>query len=225
MKNVFAILIFSLALNWSFAQKVDISEAARAMNSGTYNSFLFELPDVSKKEAEDDWKKFMGDFKAKTKYDRKSKLWFTDDAKMPRLSDNTVDVYARIIEDSHPNKRTSVIVWFDLGGAYVNSEMDSAKGIYAHEILAEYGMITSKHHAESIVKAEEKTLSKFEGDLKKLEKDNDDYYKAIEKAKETIAKMEKNIQINELDRKNKADEIEEQKGVVFEAKDNLKKFN
>lgn len=32
-----------------------------------------ELPDVDKKEAEDNWKDFMGDFKAKTKYDRKTR--------------------------------------------------------------------------------------------------------------------------------------------------------
>ena len=225
MKNSIAFLAFILFALPMFAQSIDIDEASRAMNNGTYNSFLFELPDVSEKEAEDDWKAFMKDFKAKTKYDRKSKLWLAEEAQMPRLSDNPVSVYARILEDSNPNKRTSVIVWFDLGESYASSELDEKKGAYAKEILIEYGITASKHHAEAIVKTEEKTLDKLEGDLKKLRNDNDDYHKAIEKAKDTIAKMEKNIEINEQDQKNKEKDIDNQKKVVVEAKDHARKFN
>ena len=43
--------------------------------------------------------------------------------------------------------------------------------------------------------------------LKKLEKDNRDYHKKIEEAKELIAKMEKNIEQNEIEQKNKVSEI------------------
>ena len=46
----------------------------------------------------------------------------------------------------------------------------------------------------------------------------------IEKAKDTIAKMEKNIEINEQDQKNKEKDIDNQKKVVVEAKDNVRKF-
>ena len=225
VKKLTAIYFFVLIATTTFAQGIEISEAARSMNSGTYNSFLFELPDVTKKEAEADWKKFMSDFKAKTKYDRKTELWFADDAKMPRLSDNTIDVYASIIEDSNPKKGTTIIVWFDLGGAFVSSASSTEQGDYALDILSDYGMLTSKHHAEAIVKAEEKILSKLEGDLKKLRKDNDAYHKAIEKAKDTIAKMEKNIEINEQDQKTKEKEIDGQKKVVVGAKENVKQFN
>ena len=225
MRNLSIIFIFMFCASSGFAQRVDISEAARSMNNGTYNSFLFELPDVVKKEAEDNWKDFMGDFKAKTKYDRKNKIWFSDDAQMPRLSDNTVDVYARIIEDSNPKRQTTVIVWFDLGGAYLSSETDKTKGAYAHEILLEYGMTTSKHHAEAIVKDQEKELDDLERDLKKLRSDNADYRKSIEKAKETILEMEKKIEINEQDQGKKEEEIGQQKEAVAGAKEYAKKFN
>jgi len=225
MKNRITFLAFILFTLPLFAQNIDIDEAPRAMNNGTYNSFLFELPDVSKNEAEDDWKAFMKDFKAKTKFDRKSKLWFSEEAQMPRLSSTPIGVYARILEDSNPNKRTSIIVWFDLGDSYVTSEEDKEKGAYAKDILHEYGMTTSKHHAEAIVKEEEKVLSKLENDLKKLKNDNSDYHKAIEKAKDTIAKMEKNIEINEQDQKNKEQDIVAQEKVVVVVKDNVKKFN
>lgn len=225
MKNLIAILILTLATNFTFAQNIEISEAARAKDNGTYNSYLFELPDVSKKQAEDDWKDFMKNYKGKTKYSRKAKLWNSTGSKMPRLSDGTVNVSAKIIEDNNPNKRTSVIVWFDLGDSYVNGEMDKAKSDYAHEILTEYALTTSKHHAQEIVKEEEKRLKDLEKDLNKLEKDNKDYHNDIDKAKEGIAKNEKNIEVNELDQKNKQKEIEAQKAALDTAKEEVKKFN
>lgn len=225
MKNVIAILFLALTTNFAFAQNIEISEAARAKDNGTYNSYLFELPDVSKKGAESDWKDFMKNFKGKTKYSRKTKLWNSTGAKMPRLSDGTVNVSAKIIEDNNPNKRTSVIVWFDLGDSYVNGEMDSIKSAYAHEILTEYALTTSKHHAQEIVKDEEKRLKNLEKDLSKLEKNNKDYHKDIDKAKESIAKNEKNIEINILDQQNKNKEIEAQKVAVETAKEEVKKFN
>lgn len=225
MKNLIALLVFTLTATFTFAQNIEISEAPRAKDNGTYNSYLFELPDVGKKQAENDWKDFMKVFKGKTKYSRKAKLWGTTNAKMPRLSDGTVNVYSKIIEDSNPNKRTSVIVWFDLGDSYVNGETDSLKSAYAHEILTEYALTTSKHHAQSIVKEEEKRLKDLEKDLDKLEKDNREYHKDIDKAKESIAKNEKNIEVNELDQKNKVKEIEAQKAAIESAKENVNKFN
>lgn len=225
MKSILTLLIFMAYTMTSFAQHIDISEAARAKDNGTYNSFLFELPDVSIKETESDWKDFMRSFKAKTKYNRKAKIWTTENARIPRLSDVPVNIFAKVIEDSNPNKRTSVIVWFDLGDNYLNTETDSLKGAYAYEILTEYALTTSKHHAQEIVKEQEKMLKNLEGDLNKLEKDNKNYHKDIDKAKESISKNEKNIEINELDQKNKAKEIEAQKVAVASAKNKVSEFN
>lgn len=226
MKILITTIVFSLIFSWSFAQQIEISEAPRAKEGGTFNSYLFELPDVSKKEAIDNWQKFIGNFKGgKTKYNKRSKLYFSANAKMPRFSDSTVDVYAKIIEDNNPNKRTTVIIWFDLGDSYVSMDADSLKGKYAIEVLAEYAMLTSKYHAQEIVKEEEKRLAELKKDLQKLEKDNKNYYQEIEKAKESIAKNEKNVEVNELDQKNKTQELKEQIKAVENAKENVKQFN
>lgn len=225
MKNLIAFLTFNLITFLAFAQTIEISEAARAKDNGTYNSYLFELPDVSDREAEDDWKNLMKDYDSKAKYTRREKIWTAENAKLPGLSDGTVTVYARIIEDSNPNKRTSVIVWFDLGDGYVNTESDTAKSDYAKQFLTEYAVTTSKHHAQAIVAEEEKQLQGLEKDLNKLERNNSGYHKDIDKAKESIAKNEKNIEVNELDQKNKAKEIAAQKTALVLAKANEKKFN
>lgn len=225
MKSLIVILVFFLTITFAFAQHIEISEAARAKDNGTFNSYLFELPDVSKKEAESDWKDFIKAFKSKAKYNRKSNIWTAENAKMPRLSETTLNVYTKIIEDSNPNKKTSVIVWFNVGDGYINAKADNVKSAYAHEILTEYALTTSKHHAQEIVKDEENQLKKMEKDLEKLKKDNTNYYKNIDKAKEDISKNEKNIEVNELDQRNKEKEIEAQRSSLGMAKENVKKFN
>lgn len=225
MRKTTLILSLVFAACSLFAQQIAISEAPRAKENGTYNSYLFELPDVSQETATKDWTKFMSSFKGKTKYVRKTKLHFTDNAKMARLSDGTVDVYARILQDKNPEKRTSVIVWFDLGDNYVSSESDRSKSNYVYDILTEYAVMVSKNHAEMILGEEEDVLKKLEKELSKLEKDNKTYRKEIEQAKESITKNEKNIEVNELDQKNKRKAIETQKSVVGEAKAGVAKFN
>lgn len=225
MKNLIAVLVFVFTTSFTFAQTMDISEAPRAKENGTYNSYLFELPDVGKDGAVKDWEKFMANFKGKTKYNRKAKLYVTENAKMPRLSDGTVDVYARILEDKNPNKRTSVIVWFELADSYVNSESDEQKGEYAKEILTEYGMLTSKHQAQSVLSKEEDRMADLEKRMSKLKKQNKDMLKEIEKAKESLSKNEKGVEVNNLDQKNLVVEMDLQKDIIDRAKENLKKFN
>jgi len=168
MKNLIIIIVFVCTNSMSFGQSFEISEAPRTKNNGTYNSFFFELPDVDKDQVKKDWEKFMKSYKGKTKYNRKAKLFITEKAKIAQLSDVPVIVYTKILEDKNPDKQISLIVWFDLGDTYVDSKTDEIKGSYVHQILTEYAMSTSKTFAESIVKEEEKRLSKMEKDLKKL---------------------------------------------------------
>ncbi|MEO1629104.1 MAG: hypothetical protein AAFV25_28420, partial [Bacteroidota bacterium] len=222
MKESIAVFVFLLTASLAFGQSVDISEAPRTKDGETHNSFLFSLPDVSKKEAEKDWKSFMGDFKGgKTKYDKKKKLYVTDDAKMPDLSRNPVDVYASIVESGGDSKTSTITVWFDMGDRFVDSKDDSEKGTYIHGIMTKYAMTASKNHASSVMKMEEKRLSELEKQMKKLKGDNKDYRSAIEKAKKTIAKNEKKIETNEVDQAKKAKEIEMQKKAVSGAKVNV----
>ncbi|MEM9918370.1 MAG: hypothetical protein AAF990_09765 [Bacteroidota bacterium] len=225
MKNITMIFAFLLTAICVNAQSFDISEAPRAKDDGVHNSFMIELPDVSSKEAADQWAKSLKSFKAKTKKQRKSNIWLTDDAKMPKLSNGSVDVYAQIVESSEPSKRTSVTVWFDMGSAYASSEEDSLKGTYIKELLTDFGMKASKQRAQAIFKMEEKKLSDLEKDLKKLKKANKDYQSAIEKAKDTISKNEKNIEKNKLDQQNKSKEIEVQNATLKLAKEQVDKFN
>lgn len=230
MKNLMLLVIAFFVTQTAFAQMQakgvsempTIEETEKTMSKGTNAAFFIMIDGTSKGDLEKEWKDFTKDFKAKAKQDRKSKEWLADDAKISSLSDNAVDVYADIRYES--KDVSSIYVWFDLGGAFVNSETHAEAATEAEKILQKFVVQVYKHQAEDVLKSEEKALSSLEKDLKKLEKDNQDYHKKIEEAKELIAKMEKNIETNVEDQKKKGVEIDTQKEVVKTAGEHVKDF-
>lgn len=230
MKKIIFLTSFLLVATISFAQMQtkgvtelpSIEEGEKTMSKGANTAFLIMIDGLSKGDLEKEWKDFTKDFKAKAKQDRKSKEWLSDDAKITTISDNTIDIYADIRYESKEN--SAIYVWFDLGGAFVNSETHNEKAIEAKKVLQKFVVQVYKHQAEDALKGEEKTLSGLEKDFKKLEKDKNDYLKKIEEAKETIAKMEKNIEVNEADQQKKLEEISGQKQNVSTAVDKVKAF-
>jgi hypothetical protein len=226
MKFLLTTIVILFSIFNSYSQTVEISEAPRAIENSTYNSFLFEIVGADKDFVINEWEDFIKkSFKTKTKKDKASGLLLSGDAKMPELSGNRVNIYTRFLEDKSPIQKTSVIVWFSLGNEnYVSTEANSNKGTYVHQLLTEFAIKTKRKQAEIIVKAEEKTLSELEKNLKDLEKDNKEYQKEIDKAKEIISKNEKNIKANELEQKKKNGEIKTQKEVLQKAKGAVKKL-
>lgn len=231
MKKLIIILLVVASSIATYAQTQEkgaislpsIQELEKTMSKGTNNAFVITLEGISKKNVESEWKDFSKQFKAKAKKDRKTKEWLSDDAKVVRISDNTVDIYADINEGR--NESSAIAIWFDLGGAYVNSTTNEESAKEVQKILQQFVINVYKHQAEGFVKVEEKTLASFEKDFKKLEKDKKDYLKKIEDAKATIAKMEKNIEVNEVDQQKKLGEISEQKEVVTTAIKYVKAFD
>ena len=67
MKNLSLTIISLLIFTCAQAQIVEINEEIRPLKSDCFNSYMLELQDVSKKGAEEDWKTFMADYKARTK--------------------------------------------------------------------------------------------------------------------------------------------------------------
>ena len=223
MKNLFVLLVFTLIATFAEAQNIEISEAPRNMGSSMENSFSFELPDVTLESTVDQWEKWMKAHKAKTKYDRKQKLYTSTKAQMPKLSNDPINIYASIIGDKKGKEGVAMIVWFEDNGSFISTTEESNDDA-ANKLLTEFALSTSKHHAQSIVDAELKKLEQLEKEMTKLIKDNRNYNKAIEKAKDTIAKNEKNIEINEQDQKKKEAAIEAQKQAVQKAKDYVKTY-
>ena len=214
MKNLILIFLITI-LHISVNAQVQVNEGSKSMVEGTYNAYTIILENVEPDAAEDVWKDFMKDFKAKVKKDKKSQIHFSDNVQMPSISSNPVDVYASITGEKGGS--TTVSVWFDTGSGYVNSIDMKVQSETASDMISEYGTKVMKKHTEGIQKKEEEMLKDLNKDAKKLADKNKDLRDDIAKAKANILKWEKELEQNEDDIKKKAKDIEKQEEMVKEA--------
>lgn len=227
MKQITLLLAFFLMTTFSFAQmhhlydSYNIMEEEKSMSKGFNNGFTIRLIGSTSKMAEDVWKGYVKNYGGKTKKDRKLGEFFTDDAKIRDISDNTVDVYASF---SNADTFTVANVWFDLGGAYLSTEAHSEQSPGAEAFIKAYAFEVGKEVAKEDLKAQEKYMKELQKDLKDLEKDNEGYHKKIEEAKKLIAEMEKNIEVNLENQETKKEEIKVQQDVVKQAESELGKY-
>ena len=201
-------------LSWA-----QVSESKEGMSQGVKNALHIMLPNTTEKLVEDVWKDYMKEYKAKPKYDRKAKEHFSDDAEITSIGgSNTVDVYARIEERSGDVDFT---LWFDLGGAYLNSDEHSAKYREAEEFLMEFALKVARTKTNEELEEEEKLLKGLESDLNRLERENERFHKEIEKAKERIAQAERDIETNLQEQEKMRKMVQEQTKKVTEVKKKL----
>ena len=191
MKKSIGVFIFILI--YSIVNAQTIQEAAKSMSKGLNNSYTIELPQTKKSEAEDVWKKFMKEYKAKTKWNKKTKEWFSDDAEIESMSENTVDLYTTFVDHKD---MTLMTVWYDLGGAYMSSKTHPKSYPAVEQMLTEYALSVSTGLAQALIDAKAKEVEEVEKEVKKLEKENKSLAEKIEDAKKSIAKMETEIKEN-----------------------------
>lgn len=226
MKNLFLnILTFLLFSNLSFAQKKYevIQDHNSTMSQGIYTALVLEIKGVDKKELQKDWSKFIKNYKAKTKKVKKHKEQLSKGAKILSISPNPINIYTNF-EYNKSRKTTTANFWYQLGDGFLNPETHPSEYGRIVEFLQQFAQSVDKRLASEEVEKEEKVYKKLADELKKLEKDNKSYLKKIEEAKETIAKMERNLASNKKDQNKKQEEIANQEQVIGSAKKTLAKF-
>lgn len=226
-------LILAFILVWvyngaSFAQiKTTVKEEVRSNSKGAFACLVMECPATSSDKVKDVWDQFVKEFKGKTKNDSKNKEIFTDDATIKEMSENSVDIYAKI--EDKGDKGSEISVWFNLGATYVSQKEFPKQFEVANRIMEKFSKKLSADLLADQLKEEEKSLKKMEDDLKDLEKDEKKAKKDIEDAKEQIKKAEENIKKSEEEIKTKVEEqgkkkaeIDTQKKKVSELESNIK---
>lgn len=219
MKNLILLVSLTLFSLQAFVANAQIIEEERSMTLGVKNALVLEIPNATEKVATKTWKKYLKQFKGKTKKIKKTDDWLTDDVAITAIGGaNTVDVYARIAESGE-----SVIVttWVDLGGAFVSSYEHAEKYDETQKILMRFAIEVAKEMTKIELEEEEKKLKKLESNLKKLVRAKEGYKKDIEDAKKRIAQAEQNIIQNEKDQETTNEEIGNQEGVVEQVKEKL----
>ena len=123
------------------------------------------------------------------------------------LSKNTIDIYAmsKPIKDS-----IQLIVWFDLGGAYLQSGMHPEAFQEAKKMIQDFGLSVSKAMIEDMLDSERKKLETLNSDLKDLAKDKKNYEDEILSLEKKIKEAKQKIEQNTQDQINKEMEIKTQ---------------
>jgi len=214
----FITLIACASISWGQIES-NVKEETKANSKSSANALVMELPGTTDKAVKKAWGKFIKKYKGKTKYDRKINEYQSDDATIKDMSDNTVDIFAKV--EPMGTDGTVITVWFNLGATYLSSKDYPERYPAAEKILKDFANSVSADMIEEELDAAKKLLKELEDQLKKLEKDMASRIKDIETYKATIAKMEENINTAEGDIKtNEGDQetttltIEEQKKIV-----------
>lgn len=220
MKNLI-LSAFLLLFAWTAAQaqvEATVREENRSMSKGSFNCLILDLPGVSEKSADKGWKEVTKKLKGKSSKDKKSGELILDDAEIEGMSENSIDIYAKIVPTSNG---VEFVAWFNLGVTYLSSAEYPDRYPAGEKLLMDLAKEVSLDMLEEELKTEEKNLNTMEKDLESLandkekrEKDIEDYQKTIAEMEANIQQAEQDIQQNLEDQANKNTEIETQKGVI-----------
>lgn len=228
MKQLIVLVLFLAMGTMLWGQEFNISEENRSMSKGSYNALVIDLPGTSAKKVMKSWTKFIGAYKGKTKYSRKVGEAFTDDARIKDMSENTVDIYAKL--EDMGEEGTRLAVWFNLGVTYLASSEHSERYPAGEEVLKAFAATVSADLIAARLKEKQKELKDVQGDLKKLEKtksgydrDVENYQATIKKAEEGIKETDEKIDKNLEEQGTVKDDIAEREKEIEEIEKRLKK--
>jgi hypothetical protein len=208
MKTLIASVLFSVLCNFSVVAQnntdqtaktanmvVMVRESEQSMSQGVQKSLVIELPTNDMKLIERTWKDYIDKYKGKTKRDRKTEEFFTDNASVPGINgSNTVDLYAKFAQNG--NNAATMNLWVDMGGAYVNQAGQPAAYSETERMMRDYLRIVKIEQTKIMLDEEQKKLEKSEKEQKKLQKNKENLIKDIESWKEKIKKAEADIETN-----------------------------
>ena len=218
MKLLYTLLIAVFAITFSQAQ---IIEEVRSMSQGSNNSLSIDIPEADLKLTKKLWGKYLkANAKGgKTKSEKKTGVSFTDNAEVVAIGGaNTVDIYARF---TAVGANTNVTVWYDLGGAYLSSDMHGDKYTEGEKFLMRFALAVVIETTKLELKEEEKKAKGLAKDLANLEKKKAAYHKEIEVAENKIRQAKGNIETNIKEQEATNTAISDQDSVIDEVKKRL----
>ncbi len=196
-------------------------EGERLMSQGAKNSISLDIMGVPMKYVNKKWKDYAKQFKGDIK--NKNDEWFSDNALIPAIGGaNTVDMYTKFAESG---QNTTVTIWFDLGGAYLNSKDFADKYKEGEKILKGFNLSVQHDQTADQLSDQQDALKKLEKKQRNLEKDNTNLHSDIEDYKKKITKAENEIQTNLKQQEDSKKMIDNQRKLVDEIQKKLNMLN
>ncbi|MEZ5007462.1 MAG: hypothetical protein R2753_04820 [Chitinophagales bacterium] len=224
MKNIIILFALIFTISLGFAQdRVGISEVQMSTSKGDQPAFEFFVPDTDAKTVLDAWNKFHKNLKVKPKQDKTQKnYYFSDNAFLQELSENTIDIYTRIYETNGGVRFTCA---FDLGGVFISSEKTLDKYNKTKLILNKF---YAQMAMDAIVAEIEKELLALESIKKEYDNiDNEiaNFDKEIKDYEVKIKAQEKSEVEVESALIDKSSELSNKQKELAAKKDELKEIN
>ena len=218
MKKVTLLLALTFAVTSIFAQ---VKEAKRFMSQGQNNALVASLKKSNKSDVEKEWLRVVKEFGGKTKKISKTGEIFTDNADIPAMSRNTIDIYALVEERGMD---AELVVWFDLGGAFLSSEMHTTRFPYAEKLLNDLALRVSETAIEEELAKQENQLNELSEKLKQLLVEKSEYTNDIMKHVDKITEAKNKIEAVEANYKSTQQKFAKQEAEVEKAKLRLRKY-
>ncbi|MCO6492428.1 MAG: hypothetical protein J5I98_28685 [Phaeodactylibacter sp.] len=221
MKKLFSLSILLISAVILHAQAY--KEGPQRMSQGENNSFTIDFNVGNADAIADLWVDYQKDFKAKKpKLDKKANEYFADDARIDKISDNTIDIYSKVASKS--GKGAVLTIWFDLGGAFLSSNRHPDRMAGARDWMAGFEQVVKAAFAKEALEAEEAMLKNLGKELKDLEKEKENAAKVVEKLQEELEAARRRVAEMDAVLGTKQQEIMEQEKAVEEAKAKVKKM-
>ncbi len=167
-----------------------VTEETRSMSKGSANALVVSWSKASAKTIAKNWKSYAKKYKGKLSYDRKQGEYFLDNAELKEMSENMVDVRAKI---NQKGDGAELVVWFNLGVTYLSSKDHPERYPAAEKFLRQFDLMVYAELMKEQLKIEEKKLKIMNKELKKIERAQKKEERRIEKEKKAIEKAQKSI--------------------------------
>ena len=216
MKNIIKSAILVVALSFAGTavnaqSQFTTNEVRQFMSKGEQNGIEIILNGTKLEDAKDAVEKWGKKMKGKVTRDMKNPEIFIDNAMIPTVSANAIDMYVILTPIDNGSKMT---VFSDLGGAFVSSAAYGSQYAGLEANIKKFAKDQAVIVVEDQQKSEEKVLKTLNGDLKDLVKDKEGYLKDIEKAKALIKQREADIAKNDADQTAKQQQISIQQQII-----------
>jgi hypothetical protein len=114
--------------------RIEVSESAEKMSLGMNNCLQVYVPGTKTDELAEDFSKFMKNYNAKGS--SKKGEYFYDNAEIKQFGNNLVDIY---VTTEQKAGGAELNVFFDLGGAFLNSHDHYERYLAAEDLLKKFG--------------------------------------------------------------------------------------
>lgn len=215
MKRFLIVLAAAIIMLPVQAQKTKVSESVEKIGDGKNNCLVVTITGANEDDVAKAWKDKMKDTGGKISG---KKEMFVDDASLPSVSSNTIDIYS-VIEEKDGNVR--FMVAFNLGGAYLNSKEHSSGYKSAEKMIYDFAVSQAKSAVEKKIEAQKDVISKTTKNIENLTKDNEKLAKDIEDYKKRIEDAEKSIEKNKSDIETGNKDLEDQNKALKDLEKNL----